>query len=84
MVNPEKVAEYAEKLKAGQYVEPIEIYEVPGKGYYISECHHRYVASQQTGIEVDVIIRQGGGPTGLPDWSDVEWKEFINEDQFWD
>jgi len=26
MVNPEKVAEYAEKLKAGQYVEPIEIY----------------------------------------------------------
>jgi RHS repeat-associated protein len=83
MVNPEKVAEYVNKLKSGEYVEPIEVVETPGKGKYIVEGHHRYVASQQTGIPVEIKIRQGNGPTGLPDWSEVQWKQYINEDQFW-
>lgn len=84
MVNPEKVAEYAQKLQNGEYVPPIEIYEVQGKGFFIEEGHHRFIASQQTGIPVETIIREGGGPSGLPDWSEVIWKEFINESQFWD
>nr|WP_243182915.1 RHS repeat-associated core domain-containing protein [Anaerosolibacter carboniphilus] len=83
IVNPEKVLEYANKLKTGQYIEPIEVVEIPGKGRYIVEGHHRYAASQQTGIPVEIKVRQGNGPTGLPDWSEVRWKNYINEDQFW-
>ncbi|SDP30567.1 ParB-like nuclease domain-containing protein, partial [Paenibacillus sp. yr247] len=82
-VNPEKVDEYANKLSNGEPVEPIEVYDAPDGGRYISEGHHRYVASQETGIPVEMNVKEGGGPIGHPDWSEVQWKEYVNEDQFW-
>lgn len=83
VVNRAKVDEYVQKLKAGEKVDPIVVYEVPGKGKFIEEGHHRFIASQETGIPVEVVVKQGSGPTGLPDWSEVEWKSYINENQFW-
>lgn len=82
-VNQERVTYYADKLKAGAVVEPIKVVEVPGKGQYIVEGHHRYVASQQTGIPVKVQVVKGQGPIGMSDWSQVQWKKYINEEQFW-
>lgn len=82
-VNPEKVAEYAKKLQAGEKVSPVEIVDIEGKGKCLTEGHHRYVASQQTGIPVDEVGKKGSGPVGLPDWLEVTWKKYIDEDQFW-
>ena len=82
-VNQERVNFYAEKLKAGEAVEPIKVVNVPGKGQYIIEGHHRYVASQQTGIPVKIQVVEGQGPIGMDDWSQVQWKPYINEEQFW-
>ncbi|WP_159519050.1 ParB N-terminal domain-containing protein [Erysipelothrix urinaevulpis] len=82
-MNPDKVNEYANKLMDGEKLPPIEVYEVDGKGLFISEGHHRYVASQQTGIPVDIRVLPGGGPVGLPNWLEVQWKNYISEGQFW-
>ena len=49
---------------------------VPGKGKYIVEGHHRYVASQQTGIPVKIVEVEGAGPVGMPNWSETEWLEW--------
>lgn len=75
-INPQKVQSYADKLQAGENVKPIEVVNVNGKGKYIIEGHHRYVASQQTGIPVEVIETQGDGPIGMPNWSLTEWLEW--------
>ena len=83
IVNRAKVDEYIQRLKAGEKLEPIEVVDVPGKGKYIVEGHHRFVASQESGIPVDIKVTTGNGPTGMKDWSMVEWKEYISEDQFW-
>ncbi len=82
IINPDKVEEYVNKLNSGVTIDPIEIMEVAGKGKFIIEGHHRYVASIKTGIPVDVVFSKGK-TVGLPDWNDVEWKEFITDDQFW-
>ncbi len=84
IINRDKVDEYIAELKAGKDVGFVEVYKVQGKGYYISEGHHRFVASQESGIPVKIKYLDSGGPAGLPDWSGVEWREFINESQFWD
>lgn len=51
-------------------------------GKYIIEGHHRFAASQQTGVNIDIVFEQSG-PIGMNDWSGVTWKEFISENQFW-
>jgi RHS repeat-associated protein len=83
IINPAKVAEYANKLRAGEKLAPIEAVEIPGKGIYIIEGHHRFVASVETGIPVEIEITQNQGPIGLPNWSTVQWKSYIGESQFW-
>lgn len=83
MVKPEKVEEYAQKLQNGESVPPIKIYEVQGNVFQWRRSQ-RFVASQQTGIPVETIIWEGVGSSGLLDWTEVIWKEFINESQFWD
>ncbi|WP_040292811.1 ParB N-terminal domain-containing protein, partial [Acetonema longum] len=82
VINRERVDDYIKKLKAGAEVEPIIVYDVPGKGRFIEEGHHRYIASQETGIPVKIVVRNGNGPTGLSDWSHVEWKPYVNDGQF--
>jgi len=83
IVNPKKVEEYAKRLRAGEKIPPVQVIEVPGKGQYIINGHHRYVASLQTGIPVEIKVVQDQGPIGMPDWGGVQWKDYINEDQFW-
>jgi len=78
-----KVDEFVKMLLKGEKLEPVEAVEVPGKGIYIIDGHHRYIASQKAGIPIDIRITKGQGPIGMPDWSGVNWKEYISEDQFW-
>jgi hypothetical protein len=83
VVNRAKVDEYKQKLLNGEKVDPIVVYDVQGKGRFIEEGHHRFIASQETGIPVGVTVKNGSGPAGLSNWSEVEWKKYISEDQFW-
>ena len=84
VVNHVKVAEYVQKLSNGETIAPIQVIDVPGQGLYITDGHHRYIASQLTGIPVDMVITSAPGPIGLPDWSSVIYKKYVNESQFWD
>ena len=83
VINRERVDFYKSKLKLGEKVQPIEVCEVEGKGTFIIEGHHRFVASKETGIPVDIIRKKSGGPIGFPSWEFVEWKKYIDEKQFW-
>ena len=83
VINRERVDFYKSKLQLGEKIPPIEVYEVEGKGVFITEGHHRFVASKETGIPVDIITKKSGGPVGFPSWEFVEWKKYIDEKQFW-
>lgn len=83
VVNQQKVAEYSRRLKAGERIPPVQVIEIPGKGRYIIDGHHRYVASLQTGIPVEIRVVQAQGPIGMPDWTNTQWREYITEEQFW-
>ena len=83
VINPQKVDEYARQLLSGEELLPIKVVEIPGRGKYILNGHHRYVASKQTGIPIEIRTISGEGPIGMPDWRDVELREYVNEDQFW-
>jgi len=69
-INPDQVKHYEKALMSGEKVDPIRTYEVGGKTY-IEDGHHRYVASQNTGISVPFINHNKSGPIGFPDWSQV-------------
>jgi hypothetical protein len=75
-VDRKVVDRYAARLRVGQRIDPIHAVEVPGGHRYIIEVHHRYVASQQTGILVEVVVQRGGGPVGS-DWKDVVYEAFV-------
>jgi hypothetical protein len=67
-VEQAQVEEYMAQLQGGESVPPIDA----SSDGYILDGHHRYVASQRTGIPVDVRVSgSAGGPIGLPDWSTV-------------
>jgi len=83
IVNPQKVADYVKRLQAGEKLKSVKAVNISGKGIYITNGHHRYVASQRAGIPVDIKIVKGQGPVGMPNWNDVQWKEYISESQFW-
>jgi len=70
-INMSQVNSYVAKLKAGQTVRPIDVVHVQGRGFYIIDGHHRFVASQMTGIPINANVTTGAGPIGLPDWSSV-------------
>jgi len=71
-INMSVVNQYANRLRSGERLPAIHIHNVPGRGAYIHDGHHRFAASQLTGIPVDVHITTGPGPTGFPNWSFVE------------
>ena len=66
----DKVDEYTIKLQKDEKLPQIEVYEVPGRGTYIMDGNHRYVASHITGKSVDILYVKGG-PIVLPNWLDV-------------
>ena len=76
--------EHVRRLQAGERLDPIEVIEIPGRGRFIIDGHHRYVASHQSGIPVPIRVTQGSGPIGMPNWLNVEWRKFLNDTQFFD
>ena len=72
-VNINIVYEYIQDIKTGKPLKPIEVYEVSGRGYFIADGHHRYVASRFMGIEPRFTYLPPGGPIGLPNWSTVKF-----------
>lgn len=65
------VDDYAVRLQAGETLPAIDVQRLPDGREFILDGHHRYVASQQTGIPVDINYVDGVGPVGLPDWAKV-------------
>jgi hypothetical protein len=72
-VDPYVVAGYAEALKAGQSVPAIDVVVLPDGREFLLEGHHRYVASQKTGIEVPIRVTQNEGPVGF-NWAHVKYE----------
>ncbi len=70
-INPEKVAEYKERILNGEELNSIYTYEVNGN-IYIENGHHRYAAYNELGLEPKMVTHGRGGPVGLKDWSSVE------------
>jgi len=70
--NPEQVDEYAAQLERGDNVKPIQAVKTPDGRKFILDGHHRYLASQKTGIPVEVNVREGVGPVGLSSWDNVK------------
>lgn len=60
-------------MNSGVKIPNIEVYSVPGKGFFIQEGHHRYVASILTGKTVGITYLDTGGPVGMPNWLRVSW-----------
>ena len=67
------VDRYVNDIKAGKTLEPIEVYDVPGRGKFIADGHHRYVASKLMGIKPEITYLPTGGPVGYADWSSVRY-----------
>ena len=82
-INFQKVDEYVQMLRSGGKLNPVTAVEISGKGVYIIDGHHRFIASQMTGIPIEINILPGQGPIGMNDWSAMIWKDYINEFQFW-
>lgn len=76
-VDPLKVDKYISDLRAGNKIDPIEVFVKPDGSKVISDGHHRYVASRITGIEVPTI-ETPGMISGM-DWSAVDWKNLFLE-----
>ena len=72
-INSERVQYYIQKLKMGDKLDPIIVVNVDGKGKFLIEGHHRYVASKRLGVKIDIIEVKGGGPIGMKNWGQVEW-----------
>ena len=68
------VDDYAARLRAGERLQPIEVQRLRDGREFILDGHHRYVASQQTGIPVEINYVDGVGPVGLPDWLKVTYE----------
>lgn len=73
-LNPAQVDDYIRRLQAGERLDPITVQRLPDGRQYILDGHHRYVASQRTGIPIDIQHIDGPGPMGLPDWSKVTYE----------
>lgn len=85
IVNWEKVEDYVRRLNAGEQLPSIDVYKVAGKdGWFIEEGHHRFIASQIANKPVSINYKSNSGAVGMNDWQGVTWKEYIDEDQFWD
>lgn len=77
-VDPYIVDQYSQQLLAGHAVAAIEVVILPDGREFITEGHHRYVASQQTGIDVGQRKFDNGGPTGFA-WSQVKFERLNND-----
>lgn len=77
-VHPEIVKDYAARLQAGEKLSAVHAVELPDGRQFLIDGHHRYVASQQAGIPVDMVVQKGAGPVGF-DWKNVIYNMFTPE-----
>lgn len=73
-VYPGTVDDYAARLRAGESIDPIEVQRLADGTEYILDGHHRYVASQLTGIPVPKTVASDVWDVGLDDWADVTYQ----------
>lgn len=77
-VDPAVVSKYEDQLRNGEKVAPIEVSVLSDGREFIAEGHHRFVASQLTGIPVGQRTFNTGGPVGF-NWSDVSYEDLSHE-----
>jgi len=74
-INPNKVMAYVKRMKAGEEIEPIEEFTNTTNGKkYLLDGHHRYIASQISGIPVSMEFAGSGALFGFPSWKYAEQK----------
>ena len=74
-VNPGIVDDFASRLQAGERLDPIDVVELPDGRQFILDGHHRFVASERTGIPVEIRIQKAPGPVGF-NWNEVLFRDF--------
>ena len=62
------------RLRAGEKVSPIEVQHMPDGTEVILDGHHRYVASQITGVPVEKAYSKSIWDVGETDWSGVAYE----------
>ncbi|NTU49795.1 MAG: hypothetical protein HGA87_02700 [Desulfobulbaceae bacterium] len=77
-VDPTVVSKYEAQLRNGEKIAPIEVAALSDGRQFITEGHHRFVASQSTGIPVEQKNFNANGPVGF-NWSDVKYENLSNE-----
>ena len=70
-IDMNKVNNYANQMKSGTSFPSIDTVNVPGRGIYIIDGHHRYLASVMSGVPIGVRTTIGPGPVGFPNWGYV-------------
>ncbi|MFA5957058.1 hypothetical protein [Hyphomicrobium sp.] len=77
-VDPYVVGSYAQMLRSGLSVPAVDVVLLPDGRQFLTEGHHRYVASQLTGIPVAVRLFPNNGPVGF-DWARVKYERNNND-----
>jgi hypothetical protein len=76
VVDPGRVNEHFDKIMSGKEVDPIEIIIVEGKGKYINDGHHRYVAFKKAGYgtsDIPTTVDYEYSFGGFSSWSKVKY-----------
>lgn len=80
-INPIKVDTYEQLIKRNNSIDPIDVTERPDGTKYITDGHHRFVASMKLGfippIKLDKVS-QGLGTVFK--WKDVKYRQYYDTD----
>lgn len=78
VVDPTVIDSYSQKLRSSEKVPPIDVIRLPDGREFITEGHHRFLASQLTGIPVEKKVFPNRGPVGF-NWANVKLGRLDNE-----
>lgn len=70
-MDKEVVADYTARIRAGEKLPAIDVQRMEDGTEVILDGHHRYVASQITGVPVEKVYSRSVWPVGEPDWLGV-------------
>lgn len=72
-IDKDVVADYAARIREGERLPAIDVQRMADGTEVILDGHHRYVASQITGVPVDKVYSRSVWPVGELDWSGVSY-----------
>ena len=78
-----KVGEYKSILRSGKTLSPIITYK-NASGIFIENGHHRFVAYMELGMKPNMVLKNTGGPVGLPNWLNTTFEVPPLEYYLWD